>query len=189
MSDGVNSIDRRIAERIRLLREARGWSLGDLADASAVSKAMLSKIERRETSPTAALLGRIAGAFNVTLSRLLAEVEGDGGMLVRRAAQQRWRDPETGFQRTAVSPPAAQRLQLVEGELPPGARISYPATSYGFFTQQMWVLDGTLTFHEGKITHVLRKGDCLELSEPADCTFENKSEAKACRYLVAISMK
>ena len=189
MSDNVNSIDARIAARIRTLREGRGWSLGDLADASAVSKAMLSKIERQETSPTAALLGRIAGAFNITLSQLLAEAEGDRGKLIRHGAQQRWRDPETGFQRVALSPPAAQRLQLVEGELPPGARISYPASSYGFFTQQMWVLDGTLTFQEGSVTHVLEKGDCLELSEPADCTFENKSKNKACRYLVAISMK
>lgn len=189
MNENVNGIDARIAVRIRELREGRGWSLGDLADASAVSKAMLSKIERQETSPTAALLGRIAGAFNITLSQLLAEAEGDRGKLIRRAAQQRWRDPETGFRRVALSPPAAQRLQLVEGELPPGARISYPASSYGFFTQQMWVLDGMLTFQEGATTHVLEKGDCLELSEPADCTFENQSKTKICRYLVALSMK
>jgi transcriptional regulator with XRE-family HTH domain len=189
MSDDVNGIDARIATRIRTLREGRNWSLGDLAEASAVSKAMLSKIERQETSPTAALLGRISAAFSITLSQLLSETEATSGKLIRHAAQQRWRDPETGFQRVALSPPAAHRLQLVEGELPPGARISYPASSYGFFTQQMWVLDGTLIFHEGKTIHVLEKGDCLELSDPADCTFENQSKTRACRYLVAISMK
>ena len=44
-----------LAARLRLERDARGWSLGDLAQRSGVSKAMISKIERGEASPTAAL--------------------------------------------------------------------------------------------------------------------------------------
>ncbi len=52
-----------IAERIRLEREDRGWSLSELAERSGVSKAMISKIERCEASPTATVLGRLSGAF------------------------------------------------------------------------------------------------------------------------------
>ncbi|MDE2385986.1 MAG: cupin domain-containing protein, partial [Alphaproteobacteria bacterium] len=80
------------------------------------------------------------------------------------------------------------RLQLVQGELPPRARIAYPAASYGFFTQQIWVMAGQLVFHEGATRHVLEAGDCLELSEPRDCKFENASAKTPCRYLVALSL-
>ena len=38
-------------------RLARGWSLAELAQHAAVSKAMISKIERGEASPTATVLG------------------------------------------------------------------------------------------------------------------------------------
>ena len=51
-----------ISRRIRTERADRGWSLSELAVRSGVSKAMLSAIERQETSPTAALLVRIAAA-------------------------------------------------------------------------------------------------------------------------------
>src|SRR6266478_9007342 len=61
-----------IARRLRAEREARGWTIADLAALSGVSKAMISKIERAEASPTAMLLGRLSGAFGLTLSRLLA---------------------------------------------------------------------------------------------------------------------
>ncbi len=57
----------RIAARLRLERDSRGWSLADLAERSGVSKATISKIEREEVSPTAVILVRLAGAFDLTL--------------------------------------------------------------------------------------------------------------------------
>jgi transcriptional regulator with XRE-family HTH domain len=46
----------RIANRIRVEREQRSWSLADLSERSGVSRAMISKIERNEASPTATVL-------------------------------------------------------------------------------------------------------------------------------------
>src|SRR5271167_3042670 len=104
MSMIMDETARRIAERIRAERETRGWSLGDLAERSGVSKAMISKVERGEASPTAVLLGHLSGAFGITLSTLLARAEGVGSRLTRSAEQATWRDPETGLLRTSVSP-------------------------------------------------------------------------------------
>ena len=59
----VDTADTRLGARLRLEREARGWSLSDLAARSGVSRAMINKVERGESSPTAALLGRLSGAF------------------------------------------------------------------------------------------------------------------------------
>ena len=68
-------IDVMLAKRLRREREARAWTLVDLAARSGVSRAMISKIERGEASPTAALLGRLSAAFELTLSQLFAQPE------------------------------------------------------------------------------------------------------------------
>src|SRR5215471_13195255 len=60
MNTIVNDLQLRLAGRLKLEREARHWSIGELAKRSGVSKAMISKMERGEVSPTAALLGRIS---------------------------------------------------------------------------------------------------------------------------------
>jgi transcriptional regulator with XRE-family HTH domain len=186
MSTIINSIDQAIANRIKIERQNRDWSLDRLATASGVSKAMISKIERCEASATAALLGKLSGALGLTLSALLSSVEGKGSNLNLRKDQQQWQDPETGFRRTALSPINANKLQLVLGELPPSARIGYPATSYTFFQQQIWIIAGKLSFREGEIVHELGQGDCLQLGEPADCEFYNSSPRTICRYLIAL---
>ena len=174
MSSIVNDLDARLAARLKTEREARGWSIAELAQRSGVSKAMISKVERGEASPTASLLGRLSGAFGLTLSTLLARAEDHGGRLARAAGQPVWLDPEAGFRRTAISPPGSAVLELVQGELPAGATILYPASAFAFIDQQIWVLKGTLHFTEGAVTHALHPGDCLALGAPADCRFENR---------------
>lgn len=184
-----DALEARIAQRIRAEREVRGWSLDDLAGRSGVSRAMISKVERRESSPTAVLLGRLSAAFGLTLSQLLAGAEpGQGGLaLHRRRDQKTWRDPETDFERRSLTPPdAATPLELVAGELPPGASIAYPAAAFAMIEdQQIVVQGGRLRFTQGSVTQELGPGDCCRLGPPADCRFENAGSA-ACRYIVAV---
>jgi transcriptional regulator with XRE-family HTH domain len=182
------ALDDRIAARIRAERLARAWSIEDLAERSGVSRAMISKVERGESSPTASLLGRLSSAFGLTLSQLLARAEqGPARLLNPRSEQEHWRDPETGFERRALTPPgSASPMELVWGELPPKARIEYPAAAFAFIEdQQMVVTAGRLSFTQGAQTYQLQAGDCLRLGPPADCSFENPGSAP-CRYLVAV---
>jgi len=184
-----------LAQRLRLERENRGWTLAELAARSGVSRAMVSKIERGEASPTAALLGRLSAAFNLTLSQLFARMEEQpkqtSGLVARAADQTVWRDPETGFIRRSLSPPdfghpGRAPLELVWGELPPGASISYLAASRAFIAdQQLVVISGTLSITLGATVHTLDAGDCLWFGPPTDVTFHNPAEAR-CRYVVAV---
>lgn len=176
---------RAIAERIRLERETRGWSLAELAARSAVSKAMISKVERCEASPTATVLGRLSGAFGLPLSVLLALAEREGDRLARRDEQPVWTDPETGYTRRTLSPANGGLLELLEVILPPGVRVPYPASAFTFQHQQIYVLDGRLDFLEGSRRHRLEAGDCLQLGAPSDCAFVNES-GRETRYLIAL---
>lgn len=192
LDDGAG-LDALLAARIRREREARGWSIADLAAASGVSRAMISKVERAEASPTAALLGRLSGAFHLTLSALLARAEADAGpsRIARAQAQPLWTDPATGYLRRAVSPPGAEP-ELVEVELPPGARVDFTAASFAFMRGQVVrVLAGRLVVEEGGQAADLGPGDCLafDLVAPKGHAFRNPSASRACRYLVALSRR
>jgi len=184
----VEELTSRLAAAVRAARMARGMSVQVLADASAVSRTMISKIERGEVQPTAALLAKLSGALAITLSELIARAEGDHRRLVRAADQPVWSDPETGYLRRAVSPPAGGPLELVEVELPGQTEISMPASTYEFIHQQIWVLEGRLEFHEGDEVHDLAAGDCLQLGAPATCRFVNPVD-RPCRYVVALAKR
>jgi len=183
--DSASDTAAQLAQRIRLERDLRNWSLADLAERSGVSKAMISKIEREEVSPTAAILGRLAAAFDLTLAALLLRAEG-GDRLTRAAAQPLWRDPATGYVRKQIFSRPDHPLELVEVELPPGQKVSFPAWSYAHIRQLVWVRKGQLTLSEGGERHVLRAGDCLGFGPPSAVSFINES-GTPCSYVVALA--
>ena len=178
-----------LAARIRLERTSRNWSMDELSRRAGVSRAMISKIEREECSPTATVLGRLSGAFEISMSALLAVAEDERKRLLRFKEQQIWTDPETGYTRRAVSPPAAAPLQMVDVDLPPHAKIAFPVSAYTFLYHQIWVLSGHLRFTEGATVYDLLRGDCLQLGYPQECAYENPSPAQHCRYLVATVLR
>lgn len=103
-----DDLDLAIGARIKELRIARGLTLDELANASAVSRAMISRIERAEASPTASLLSRLCAALGLSLSAFFAEEDKEVSPLARRDQQAIWRDPGTGYVRRAVSPPGTE---------------------------------------------------------------------------------
>jgi transcriptional regulator with XRE-family HTH domain len=162
MREDLEAVDARLAARLAGLRAERGWSLDELAGLSGVSRSTLSRVERAEISPTAALLGRLGSVYGLTMSRLLSEVEGEPPELVRAAAQTVWHDPDGGFTRRAVSPPhRALRAEVVESRLEPGTTVAYDAPPLPGIEHHLWVLSGEVTVAVGDAEHTLREGDCL----------------------------
>jgi transcriptional regulator with XRE-family HTH domain len=181
----VDDFASQLAARLKNERDRRGWSLAVLARQAGVSAAMISKVERGLASPTAAVLGRLSGAFGVTLSTLLEGVDPRASRHSRKAQQPVWEDPATRYRRRSLSPATGSPLQLVEIALPPGAEVAYPAAAYAFLHQQVWILAGVLHLSEGDTTHALNAGDCYEFGPPAPHVFANRGD-KRCDYLVAI---
>jgi len=179
-----------LAGRIRRERDARNWTIAELAAASGVSRAMISRIERAEASPTAALLGKLSGAFGLTVSALLARAEADGnaGRLSRAAERAAWTDPETGYVRHTLSPPGAEP-EMVLVDLPAGKSVGYPAASYAFMRGQcVWVMKGRLRISEGDDVTDLGPGDCLafDLATTQERRYANPSERESATYIVSL---
>ncbi len=179
-----DNLNQRISARIRIERESRGWSLNDLAERAGASRAMIHKIERGESSPTASMLGppfrRLRHQY-VDPDRPRGNA--GGGKLLRFASQPVWRDPQSHYLRRHVSPRSDLPIDLVQIELPPGSDVPMPAASYALARQLIWLQQGELVFVEGNTRHEMQAGDCLELGPPNDCRFINES-AETCVYLV-----
>lgn len=69
--DTLSLLSRNIAFTLKQLRKSYGWSLDVAAEQTSLSKAMLGKIEREESSPTISTLMKIATGFKVSLSCFL----------------------------------------------------------------------------------------------------------------------
>jgi transcriptional regulator with XRE-family HTH domain len=178
----------RLAARLRQLRANRGLTLEALAERSGVSRSMISLTERGESSPTAAMLDRLAAGLGVTLASLFAEeARTDASPVARRADQVAWRDPETGYLRRNLSPTGfPSPLDLCEIELPAGTRVAYDTgTRAAEVCQQVYVLEGELSLTVGETAHRLAAGDCLAMRLDRPVAF--RAGAGAVRYLVALA--
>jgi transcriptional regulator with XRE-family HTH domain len=179
-------IERRIAQRLARLRAERGWSLDALGERTGISRATLSRLERSELSPTAAMLGRLCTVYGWTLSRLMAEAETRPPNLVPAAEQPEWKDPESGYRRRVVSPPApGLRGELVEVRMPAGASVSFDTSPIAGLEHHLWMLEGSLTLEvEGSIFR-LRAGDCLRYVLAGPTRFQGTGKREA-RYIIAM---
>jgi transcriptional regulator with XRE-family HTH domain len=175
-----------LAATVRAARAARGWTLDQFASASGVSRAMISKIERDEVSPTAAVLARLAAGLDVSLASLFAAGEPAASPLSRWEDQRDWQDPESGYVRRNVSPPGAA-TQIVYVSFPAGARVVFDnATASRGLEQQVWMLEGGMSLSIGEETTALSVGDCLVMRLDQPIIFHNPGEGAA-RYMVVIA--
>ena len=157
-----NAIDRRIAQRLRELRAERGWPLDELARRSGVSRATLSRLENGDVSPTASVLGKLCGAYGLTMSRLMRMVEDVFVPLLPRAVQPVWQDASIGFTRRSVSPPAqALAGEALECTLAAGTRISYDSTPRPGLEHHLILVEGQLEVTVDGRANTLHPGDCL----------------------------
>jgi transcriptional regulator with XRE-family HTH domain len=180
------TIDDRIGARIHDLRVEQDLTLDALAERADVSRAMLSRVERGESSPTAQLLNRICGGLGITLSALFADTEGPVQPLARRRDQPVWRDPASGYLRRSVSPPrAGSGVDIVEIEFPPGQSVTFDNPRSEGIDQHVWVLDGILECGSGDETFRLATGDCLHMHVDRPTSFRNPTD-RTVRYAVIV---
>ena len=185
--DDLNTLDRAIGERIKALRARRGLTLETLAEKAGVSRAMLSRIERGESNPTAQLLGRVCAGLDVTLSALFAETEQAVSPLARRSQQAVWRDPASGYVRRVVTPPnCGAAAEIVDVEFPAGASVTMESSRTPAMDQQIVLVSGRMELTVGNTTHRLEAGDCLHMQLGQPIGFHNPG-AKPAHYLVVIS--
>lgn len=185
-SEDSLDLDRRLGARLKAARLRQDLTLEALAERTGVSRAMISRVERGESSPTAALLVRLGSGLGLTLSALLEESAG-AGPLARRDEQAVWRDPASGYLRRNVSPRGTgSGFEIVEVILPAGAHVVLnSAAGAPALDQQIWVLEGALEVTLGETAHPLAAGDCLQMHLRGTIAYRNHGTTPV-RYAVIL---
>ena len=179
-------IGEQIAHRLKEERKRRAWSLDELAGRAQVSRAMISKIERQVSTPTAVLLARLADAMGLTLSSLMFEKRTHAQAVTRLGEQVEWTDPASGYTRRLVSPAVHDGdAEIVAVEFPAGARVRFAAVSTLQIEAQVLLLQGCLQLSIAAQTLSLSPGDCARVAIHLEHELHNPG-ADAARYLVVI---
>ena len=185
----MEDINIRIAQQVREIRLARGYTLDILASRCQVSRSAISLIERGEASPTAVVLEKLANGLGVPLTQLFDSPQNAQSPqpMVRRTQQAEWKDPETGYIRRQVSPPNWKSpFQIVEIEFPAQSRVTYEtSTNSKVVLQQIWVIEGQIDIQLGEKFYALQEGDCLAMQLDQPIIYSNPS-SKAARYILVV---
>ena len=177
-----------LAQRLRDLRKARGYTLDQLAMLSRVSRSMISLIERQQTSPTASVLNKLADALGVSLPVLFAMDKGaeESRPLSTVAEQSIWTDPASGYVRRQLSPADwPSPMELVEVHFPAGETVIFDrAMRHTAAHQQLVLLEGSMAITMGDRLWRMEAGDCLALDPGERIVYHNPASTMA-RYLLA----
>jgi transcriptional regulator with XRE-family HTH domain len=73
----VDDLRRRLGAAVRQLRQERGWTQDQLAEAADLHMTYISDLERGARSPGLAIQQRLAGALDVKLWQLFKLAEGE----------------------------------------------------------------------------------------------------------------
>ncbi|MCV7347734.1 helix-turn-helix domain-containing protein [Mycolicibacterium rhodesiae] len=155
-----------IARNVRQLRQQLGLSVADMASRVGISKAMMSKIENVQTSPSLSTLALLAKGFDVPVSTLFrgADVErpaafvkaGTGARIVRNGTK-------AGHEYELLGSLRGEHKRL-ECLL---VTLSEKSTTYPLFqhpgTEFIYVLEGVMDYAHSRSVYRLHPGDSLQI--------------------------
>jgi transcriptional regulator with XRE-family HTH domain len=172
----LNLSDVRLPQNLRRLRSERGLTLDALAERSAVSRAMISKIERGVAVPTATVLGKLSAALEVGLSQLVGNARPREPVLLPEIEQDIYRDPESGLERRSLSPLFPDRsVDFVLNLLPAGGHVVFPGHHQGV-EEYLFVRQGRLIVVTDGQRHLVTQGSTLFYPGHTEHEFHNETD-------------
>lgn len=118
---GPAAVNERIGARLRQHRAARGWTLGELANRSGVSRRQLVNLEHGEGNPSISTLLRLSDALGIGLP-VLVDVERPTTASITRAgdAPALWHGPSGGRACLLAGTEPPDVIELWDWTLHPG---------------------------------------------------------------------
>ena len=175
---------RSVGERLRLLRTSQKLTLVELAKASGVDLATISRIETGKMSGTLESHIRLATALGLKLTELYAGIEEErakrAATILPSAQHKDVYVHEAGKSSIALltSDIMQKKLMPVLVTVEPGGSTQREEAKVG--TEKfLYVLDGTLEVKVGEEKHLLKRGSSLYLDAAVPHNFKNTGRMTA----------
>src|SRR5215472_4924832 len=185
MPEQADAINRHLGGRVKNLRASRGWSLESLANASGVSRSMLSQIEREQANPTLAVTLRIARAFGLTLGELIEMPGASSAVTVIRANDHtyHYRSDKDCRIRTLSPLNLEKDVEFYEVRLQPGGALRSSPHFEG--TREFLTLQkGRLRIESANDAEELNPGDSASCRADVPHALVNIGKAEAVAFLI-----
>lgn len=183
----VESVSQHLGRRVKELRNARNWSLEALAQASGVSRSMLSQIEREQANPTLAVTLRIARAFGMALGELVEAAGVTSAITVIRADDHayHYRSDANCTIRTLSPLNLEKDVEFYEVRLPAGG-VLRSAPHYEGTREFLTVQKGRVKIESAGDTETLHPGDSASYRANVPHALMNLGKIEAVMLLVVI---
>ena len=173
-----------IGGNVRQLRKQHGLSLETLARRSHVSRAMLSQIERGRSTPTIAVLWKIAHALEAPISAFLREDREESVWLLP-AANAKWLFSRDGRFCSRALFPFDQPRRVEFYELRLESRGEKTAKPHPLGTLENLVVNrGEVEIILAENRYALTTGDAIQFVADVAHTYRNVGQTEAVMYLV-----
>jgi transcriptional regulator with XRE-family HTH domain len=173
-----------VGTNLRRIRVRRGLSLERLAQASGVSRAMLSQVELGRSTPTINVVWRIARALEVPFSSLIAEDATRGTSVLRRSDAKVLSSHDGTFTSRALFPfDKPRRVEFYELRLAPRGEEHADPHPPGT-VENLVVATGTVRIEVGGRIEPLTLGDAVVFQADTPHAYVNTSDGEAILYLV-----
>jgi len=175
-----------VASSVRRLRQQQSMTLGTLSTRSGVSRAMLSQVESGKTTPTIAVLWKIAEGLQVPFSALLGSEELDLTYLSRRAEARSIASRDGRFStRPLHQPGRLEKVDFYEITVEPCGRSTSRPHLPGT-VEMLIVAVGRLRLEVGEHTHQLAEGDAIVFAADQPHSYENGGRTTCVAYNVIV---
>ncbi|MBT5706185.1 MAG: helix-turn-helix transcriptional regulator [Verrucomicrobia bacterium] len=181
------AISGRFGSRVKLLRATHKWSLDQLADASGVSKSMLSQIERNNANPTIAVAFRIAQALGMSLAELVEDPRATSNIRVVRSDDRmyHYRTDKDCSIRTLSPLDLEKDVEIYELRLKEGGALRSSAHFEGT-REFVTVQSGRVRIDSGNDSEELNRGDSGNYRADQPHAVVNLSRGDAVALLVVV---
>ncbi len=182
-----DAINRHLGARVKQLRKLRGWSLDALANASGVSRSMLSDIEREQANPTLAVTLRIAQAFGMSLGDLIEMPDATSAVTVIRADDHAFNYRSDRFCRIRTLSPLnlEKDVEFYEVQLQPGGALR-SAPHFEGTREFLVVQKGQVKVESASDSETLSPGDSASYRADVPHAIVNSGKGEAVVFLVDI---
>lgn len=169
----MNQLEKNIATNLKRIRKSRNMSLDMMAERTGVSKSMLGQIERGESNPTVATIGKIVEGIRISFDDLISTPPESVELVEKKDILVY--DKE-GCQIYGYKTYEAQRdIEIYEIRIMPGKK--YEAASHGDNSHEFVIVNqGSLKVVTGKEEYLVNKGNAIDFITDKTHTFFNETE-------------
>jgi transcriptional regulator with XRE-family HTH domain len=159
LEEKINKLN--IGDRIKMLRITQKRTLQEIAEASDLSKSMISKIENNKSVPSVAALVKIAKALGTTISSLLEHDGWVNAMITtRKVAMENLTTTDKGY---SIYPYASEyhekKMQPFLFVAKKDEVVPHEVSHEG--EEFIYVIKGQMKMQVGDVSYVLNVGDSL----------------------------